>query len=454
MGVPLPAEAQGKEAQRWSFSATVGESHISNLLLSPEELADTVDTMSVGLMYGRQSDRLSLSAYGRISGKRFRTFDQFNGLNYGGGFGASYRPSSTATFSFSQAASSGFYTPLLFGLGVQLPQVRADVLRTTGSGTWRASPRTTVKLDGEFAYLSYRSEVSTLEASQLPVDTLALAGLLPPEEAGIGLTGLPTPVDSSLVALGALAAEGVTRERLDLLTYRAGLQVSEALTPRTSGSLQVGYRGLDYSQTDLQNGGQLDVGAGIRQSLGPATNASLQYTYQKNTAQVPAVSTQTLLMQAEHDLGPHLKVDASAGIGFTGTAGLTSSSGSSFLGGVGVSGRYRRTRFDARYGRSIFQALGFGRNYVSDYASASVNHVFTKRLVGRLGADYRHSKDPLALQYAFTSQAYWGSARYRIQRRTVVSLDYVLRRIELGANQPAFNSSVWGFSLVYTRVWK
>jgi len=453
MGLASPTAAQVREAQQWAFSATVGESHIDNLLLSADDLADTMDTMSVGLMYGRTSERLSFSGYGRISGKRFRTFDQFNGLNYAGGGGISFHPSRAFAFSLSPAASSGFSTPLLLGLGVALPQIKTDVLRTASSGIWRASPRTTLKLDGDVSYLTYSSEVSTLEVSQLPTGTLALAGLIPPEEADIGLTGLPTPVDSSLVALGALSSEGVTRGHLNLFTYRAGLQVSQALTPRTTGTMQIGYRGLDYRRTDLRDGGQLELGTAIRQSLSPATTASLQYTYQRNTAQLPAVTTQSVLAQGEHDVNPHLKVDGSAGVGLTSRTG-GGSSGTSLLGGLGASGRYRRTRFDARYGRSVFQALGFGRNYVSDSASAFVDHVFTKRLAARAGGDYRHSQDPLARQFAFTSQSYWGAARYRIQRRTVVSLQYVLRHFTNGADQRALNSSLVGFSLVYTRVLK
>jgi hypothetical protein len=455
IGFPSPARAQTTEGQRWSFSATVGEAHAGNLLLlSRQGAGDTVDTVSTALFWGRSAARLSLSAYGRISGNYYRTSSRFNRLNYGGGFGASLHPSTRVSLVLGQSASSGFYAPLLLGLGpLLLPQAQADAVQTTGIGTWLAASRTTLKLDSGFSYLHYSSDVSALDPAQLPIGTLVLVGIVPPEQAGLDISDLPTPVDASVAALGAISVEGVNRQSLDVITFRAGMQVSQALTPKTSASLQLGGRGIDYSRTDLASGGQLDVGGSIQQRLGSATQVTLQYTYQRNAAQVPAVGTQTLLLQAQRELGPHLKADASVGFGTSSAAGAPSTSGSSLLGGGGLSGWHRRTSFRAHYGRSLFQALGFGRNYVSDYATASVDQTFTKRLSAGIAGQYRHSSDAFNPQFSFAALGYGASVGYRIQRRTQATAYYTFRHVRSGQSQ-GVDGSLWGFSLGYARAWK
>ncbi len=459
LALPVAVEAQPTatpvEDQRWSFSTTFGRFHTDNFfLVSPETPGDTINTLSTGLLYGRSGKRLGFSGYGRVSGNYYQTFTQFNRLNYGGGFGLAYRPSRTASFSFGQAASSGFYAPLLIGLGVALPQVRTDVVRSVMLATWHPGPRTTLAADGEFAYLHYSSDLSTLDAAQLPLDTLILTGTIPPEQAEVGFLDLPTPVDASLVALAALSAEGVRQRRLDLVTYRAGFRAEQMLTDRLSGSAQVGYRGLDYGTPGILSGGQLDSGASLRLGLGPGTSASLQYTYQQNRAQVPTVATHTAMLLVEHDLREHLKIDASFGVGISSRAGQASSSGTSWLGGLGLSGQYRRTHYDAAYGRSVYQAFGFGRNYLTDYASVFVDHRFTKRLTGRLDARYRRSQDVFAQRFFFDSQIYRVSAGYRVERRTVVGGWYSYRIIDRGSEFPVIKSSTWGFSATYVRAWK
>jgi hypothetical protein len=459
LALPLVAEAQpvvGRtEAQRWSFSSTFGRYHTDNfLLISPDAPGDTVDNLSVGLLYGRVGQRLSLSGYGRVSVNYYETSSRYNRLNYGGGFGLSYRPSPTASVSTTTAATSGFYTPLLIGLGVALPQVRTDLFRNTLLATWHAGPRTTLTADGDFTYLHYSSDQSLLDAAQLPLDVLLLAGTVPPEQAEIGISDLPTPVDASLVAIAALSAEGVRVRQVNLVTFRAGLQAEQKLTERLSGSVQLGYRGLDYGNAAIVSGGQLDSGASLHLGLGPGTNASLQYTYQQNRAQVPVVSTQTAVLQVEHEVNPHLKIDASFGAGISDQAGLSSSSGTSWLGGGGLSGHHKRTRYNAYYGRSLFQAFGFGRNYLTDYASAVVDQTVTKRLSIGLDARYRRSQDVFAQRFFFSTQIYRIAAGYRVKRRTLVGGFYSYRIIDRGEEVPLVKSSAWGLSVTYVRSWK
>ena len=144
---------------------------------------------------------------------------------------------------------------------------------------------------------------------------------------------------------------------------------------------------------------------------------------------MPAVTTHTFMLQGEHEVSPHFKVDASVGVGLTNAGPLPVSSGTSLLGGLGLSGRARRTTWDLRYGRSTYQALGFGRNYLTDYASASLEHRLAKRLTGRLEARYRHSRESLIGAYAFDTQHYGTSARYRIQKRTLAAAYYYWRRL-------------------------
>ena len=455
----LPAAARAQPApvedQRWAFTTTFGRFHTDNFfLISPDAPGDSIDSLSVSLLYGRTGERLSISGNGRVSGNYYETFNQYNQLNYGGGLGLSYRPSRTSSFAFSQVASSGFYAPLLINLGLFLPQIRTEALQSTLVATWHPTPRTTLTGDGNFSYLHYDSDLSTLDPALIPHDALVLAGAVPPGQAEIGLAGLPTPLDATLVVLTALSAEGVRRQQLNLTTFRAGFQAEQALTDRLSAAVQIGYRGLDYGSPALVNGGQLNSGASLRLALDPKTTASLRYTFERNTAQVPAVSTQTALLQVEHDLSPRLKFDASIGIGFSDQTGAAQASGTSWLGGAGLAGRFRRTRWDVRYGRSVYQAFGFGRNYLSDYASAFVEHTFLKRLSGRVEAYYRRSQDVFAQSFFFTSQIYRGSLTYRIQRRTMVGGFYSYRVVDQGVAVPVIHSSAWGFSISYARAFK
>ena len=455
----LAAEAQVSrpmvEAERWAFTATVGQFHMDNLLLlGPDDPGDTVDTVSTGLLYGRTSPRHGLSVSGRISANRYWNFSQSSRISYGGGIGAFVVPSPTLKLTFGGYGSRGFYAPLLIGLGVQAPGVRADSARATAAAEWQLTTRTMVLINGDLGYINYASEVSDLDPAELPLDALIVAGVVPPEQGEIGIEGLPTPVDSSLIALGALASEGVRRASLRLLTYRGGVVLTQTLSPKLTLSIPLGYRALDYNRIGLQGGGQFDTGLGFRRSLGPSSNVSVLYTYQRNGAQIPTVTTQTALLQGEHELSTHLKIDASIGAGWTTTDSFATSSGTSLLGGVGISGRARRTTYDLHYGRSTYQALGFGRNYLTDYASAYVDQRLAKRLGARLEARYRHSSEALLGQYAFTTQFYGLSAQYRIERRTLASAYYYFRRLDRPGELNDIDSSVWGFSIAYARSFK
>jgi len=443
------------EDQRWAFSATLGRFQTDNFfLISPDAPGDSVDTVSVGLLYGHSGARLAYSGYGRASLNYFERFNQHNRINYGGGAGLTYQISPTARISASQVASSGFYAPLLLELGVFVPQVRVNAFRSAVAATWQPGPRTTFTADGSFLHLDYSSDLSTLDPALIPHDALALAGALPPEQAAIDLEGLATPLDASLVVLSALSAEGVRQNQLELTTFRAGLQVEQALTQRLSGTAQVGYRGLDYSTAGLASGGQLDSGASLRLALGTGTDTTLRYTYEQNRAQVPAVTNQTVLLEVEHDLTPRVKVEASVGLGASDQVGVVEPSGTSWLGGVGVSGRLRRTHYDLHYGRTLFQAYGFGRNYLTDYGSGFIEHRFAKRLTGRVDLYYRRSEDIFARSFFFVSQAYRASASYRVQRRTLIGGFYSYRIVDQGSGVPVIMSPAWGFSVTYAKAFK
>jgi hypothetical protein len=458
-GLAWPAFGQQtsgrQEGQRWSFSASINEAHFGNLLvLSSTTPGDTVDSVSTGLLFGRVGKRLSLSAYGRASGNYYRVTSAYNRLNYGGGFGLSYRPSPTTRFAFSQGASSGFYSPLLRTIGVALPEVRIKAYHATMLVSLQPSPLTSLQLSGGFAYLGYSSDLSSLDASQLPVDAQVLAGAIPPEEAAIGLEDLPTPVDASLTALGALASEGLIGRQTSLTSYFASLQASRQLLPGSSASFRMGYRAIDYPNGGRAGGGQLDLGASVEQSLNATTSASLQYSHQRNDAQQPPVGTDTAQLRVQHAIGAHLKADVSFGAASASRQGTQDPSGWSWLGGAGISGQYRTTSYGVRYGRSIYQALGFGRNYVTDYAEVLVSRRFTDRVSGRLEARHRRSQDVFVDTFSFSSRDYGGGVGYRIDRYTQAQAYGFLRRIERGLGNEPIKTWVWGFSLVHARSFK
>jgi hypothetical protein len=443
------------EDELWAFSTNVGRFQTDNLLLSSSESpGDSVNVVSVALLYGRSRPRQSFSAYGRVSGDFYDTFNQYSQLNYGGGLGLSLSPSRTSTFHLSVAASSGSYAPVLLSLGVAVPEIQTDAVSASLLSSWHPGPRTTLTADGSFAYIHYSSSLSTFEAALVPQNALVLTGVASPEQAEIGLSNLPTPVDASLVALALLSSEGARLKELTLTTFRTGFTAEQMLTDRLSASAQVGYRGLDYGTAALVNGGQLDSGLSLRLALSTRTSTTLRYTYQKNSAQLPAVSTQTAMLFVEHDASPHLKLDASFGLGSSDRVDVGVPSGSSLLGGAGLSGSYRRTRYDAHYSRSLNQAYGFGRNYLTDYATAFVEQTFSKRFTARADLLYRRSQDVYLPVFTFTSQIYRASASYRIERRTHVGVFYSYRIIDYGNFAPTIKSSAWGFSIAYARSFK
>jgi hypothetical protein len=456
LALPVVSRAQlgpgPVEGEQWVFSTNVGRFQTDNLLLSSAESpGDSVDVVSVALLYGRRSPRQAFSAYGRVSGDVYETFNQYSQLNYGGGLGLSLEPSRTSNVHLSVAASSGSYAPVVLSLGVAVPEIQTDVASASLLSSWHPGPRTTLTADGSFAYIHYSSSLSTFEAALVPQNALVLSGVASPEQVEIGLSNLPTPVDASLVALALLSSEGSRVRELTLTTFRAGFTAEQALTDRLSGSVQVGYRALDYGTAALVNGGQLDSGLSLRLALSNRTSTTLRYTYQKNSAQLPAVSSQAAMLFVEHDLSPHLKLDASLGLGASDQVDVAVPASSSLLGGLGLSGAYRRTRYDVHYSRSLNQAYGFGRNYLTDYATAFVEQTFSKRLTARADLLYRHSQDVYLPRFTFTSQIYRASASYRIQRRTHVGAFYSYRIIDYGNLAPTIKSSAWGFSLAYAR---
>ena len=218
----------GPSPPRWGSSTpTTSTSWVSG------DPGDTIDTVSAGLLYGRSSPRSRPLGLRAGLGKPLLELqpEQPHRLRRRGR--SLLQPLTDPVPHLRAGGELGLLRAPPHRSGCPVPGVRADSLRTNAAADWQATPRTRLRIDGDVGYLHYASEISDLDPSELPLDALVLAGVVSPEQAEIGIEDLPTPIDSSLVALRALSAEGVRGGSLNLLTFRGGVVLTQNLSPRS-----------------------------------------------------------------------------------------------------------------------------------------------------------------------------------------------------------------------------
>jgi hypothetical protein len=117
----------------------------------------------------------------------------------------------------------------------------------------------------------------------------------------------------------------------------------------------------------------------------------------------------------------------------------------------------RETSLNARYTRRYHQALGFGRNFLTDYASLRfAQNIKTRILVGVSGA-YTLSRDPLEPDSEFSGERYQGYFSVQITRGFSAGATYSLwitdRSQTVEAQSFRRESNLWTFFLRYTKTW-
>jgi hypothetical protein len=444
------ARAQGAAA-RWSFSGSFTESHSDNLLLLPEGPSDILDTAYFRLGHSRLTPTTTLSASGWTAATLYREHNPYNGLRHGGDLSLSHRLSPRWSWSLGGSVATGINHQALYSTRVQFPQLRVTSEHVTWSLGFEATPRTLATLDASGGWYQFRSSEPVV-GGQLTLLNRPAVELVPPVRAPAAPAAETGGLDASLLLLNILATEGLDALRLDASSFGGGFGLSHAFSPRLSAWANVRYERFRFDLPRAGNGGRTFAGASLRRTLGTSSTIGLSYAYQSNGAQVPRVTMHNAQATFDAAIGSRLRVDATVGGGRFST--IATPPRTVVTGGAGITTIGERTRFNVRYHRSAVLALGFGRNQVYDYASASVSRLLTQRLSATLDAGYRYSREAFVGDFPLHGQIYSATLRYALKQRTQVGADYSYRRFEYGRARETVDSSLWSVFVSYDRIWR
>jgi hypothetical protein len=325
-----------------------------------------------------------------------------------------------------------------------LPQVDVQAASTTSDLTFEVTPGTSVH--AAFDAVGFRYRAGTLvNSAQLPGEALAPPDVTLPLEGEP--TGLPKAPDASLQAVGLLAAEGLQTLRLDYWTWHTGAGLVHEFSPRTSVTVDLGYRRTYQEPRTYAEGEQLEAQAALRQVLDTTANLSLAYDYQDNRFQI-GVRTHTFVTQAQKEFGQKVTADASLGASYYDGADPTLS-GWRVVGGAGVSLRLKHTRLVARYTHTRYQGLVTGRNELTDLAFASLSHRLGRRLSATIYGYYRDARDPLATLFSYDTAAAGATLTARIKKRSDTGFSYLFQHFR-ASPAPAADRSLLTFFVGYT----
>jgi hypothetical protein len=115
----------------------------------------------------------------------------------------------------------------------------------------------------------------------------------------------------------------------------------------------------------------------------------------------------------------------------------------------------RTTSIGVRYNRRYRIALGFGRNLLTDYASANISQSIKSRLLLGAIAGYTRGEDPLMPGSHLSGERYRAFLSFQITRGLRAGASYQIWITEQQfAEQPQrVRSEAWAFSLSYATTW-
>jgi hypothetical protein len=446
----LPEPASPVEAQRWVISATARETLTDNLfLIAPDGPGETITGGTLGLTYSRVDDRYSLSALGWANGQVFSQYGAYNGATYGLGVHGQRDFTRDLKGRLGASYADGLNLGALYSSRVGLPQLDIKTGYVETGLSYKVSPGTSVGGSFDATGIRYRADV-LLSTARLPADSLT------PPDVQVPLNPTPTPdvtpaPDASLEALDILALQSLRVYALDYWTWHAGADVGHEFSPTTRGSAALGYRRTGQDPRTFADGEQLEARAGLQHTIHSGTVLSFNYDFQDNRFG-PTTRTHSLVGGLTRDLSSKVKVDVSLGGSYLDGA-VPEASGWTAVGGAGVSMRFDRAQFAARYERSRYQALVLGRNQTVDLVWASLGRVLTKRVYFSAYGSYRNARDPVGELYSYESATAGAILTARIKKRGSVGLSYSYQHFGT-RGFPSADRSLLSAFLNYTRTEK
>jgi hypothetical protein len=239
------------------------------------------------------------------------------------------------------------------------------------------------------------------------------------------------------------------------LVHRLGTtgSLSHQLSPKTSLAANIQYERNTFPNGELVDGSEFGIGVSATRRLSANHSVSASYNYESSSALGQRLGRNVLLGGWSGTLRPRLTASATLGIVNyeTSVAGdrQTSPQGSATL-----AWRYPRWNFDVRYGRSVSQAFGLGRDRLADIAGLSIGRKLTKKIDLSGSYVYSLNRDPTDYNLSFTSQSYGGDLRWLFTRNFVATAGYVGRRNEPEGTALPLKGNVWTCAVSYTRDWR
>ena len=220
-----------------------------------------------------------------------------------------------------------------------------------------------------------------------------------------------------------LIDEGLVYPLVFNRTNRAGVALSQRLSPRTTLIVNARHDWVSFDDPALVGGSQFGAGVGLGRQLGPADDVSLGYRYRRSLTQGRENSSQDVTAGWTHRLNKTFGFNAALGASYLFSPAVNGSSWRA-VGGVGVQGGWQNTTLAARYGRSVSQAFGYGFDRVADVFSLSWSRRLGRRLNASVAAAAGLNRDALDPDVKFVSQSYGVGLQHRTARRLSLSGGY------------------------------
>jgi len=457
---------------QWRFSTSfqeVGSQDTRSVFVSDDgaELDQViVDSLGVSLSFYRPSPRGELSLSGRASATRFRDLGALDNVPFGGGIIGDYRLSSRTRINFHEAFSNGFDLRGLSSVGLLPSRLHAQVIVGGLGFSFRHSSRTTSFLRFTHNWIDYDSP-QTIEGSRFVVDRPLEDGEagLPPAETAPDPTPDQTPEsgpdediftapDGQDLGLDVLSSEGLTDPRLSSLFGGATFGVSRQLASRTQANVRLNYGWRQFFNSSTGTDGAVYGGqAGLTRRVRANDRLYVSYNYRRSDSQIPATNHHTLLGGWGRLVGTQTNVFVSGGTSYF-QGGGRESQPSLFL-NTGMAWTGESTTFALRYKRSVTQTLGFGRNYLTDWATANFSQMLGRKLRFAAMTGYSLGRDALAEQREFSAARAQGELSYWITNGISVGGRYFVGETmsSVQGDESKRRYNLWSFFVTYEHWW-
>jgi len=447
---PGVAGAAQRQAEFWTFGVNLSQSFTDNLfLLGLDGPGEAITNASLRLSYARLDGSSSLNASGWLGARRFDRFSFYGGPQFGLSALSRFGFGPRARLRLGGHLADGLNSGALGSGQIALPQTQVQSGSVTAGFTYRLAPDTSADASFDATGIRYRAD-RAFDTSRVLGDAFVPAEQLSSApSSGLGANE-PAP-DDGLLSLSLLASEGLQTLRLDFGTWRAGAGISHEFSPRTRLSLGGGYRQTYQNPHTFSQGDQFEGQIALREVIGSTANLSLSYGFQESRFGV-SLRTHSFTAQADKELGPKIRLDASLGASRLDGPDRASSNWT-LLGGAGFSARFKRSILSARYTRSRYQGLIVGRSQVTDVAYASLSHTISRRVSVSGFGFYRDARDELQRRYSYDTTMAGASLSVRIKRRTSAGASYNFLRFHTG-NEPAAHRSMVTLHVSYSRALK